>query len=109
MLNLSTIENSLEERRAALGEKLVEIGQVLRALGNPDAEERASEREGDEVLEGLETSHLAEVAQIDRALDRIRDGSYGKCESCGKAINKKRLESLPYAVTCITCATAADR
>jgi DnaK suppressor protein len=40
---------------------------------------------------------------IEQALARIEDGTYGKCESCGGAINLERLKALPYARLCIDC------
>jgi len=40
---------------------------------------------------------------IDDALKRIEEGSYGKCESCAKKINKERLKAIPYAVLCRAC------
>lgn len=38
------------------------------------------------------------------ALERIDDGEYGICESCGSAIPIARLEALPYTTVCVTCA-----
>lgn len=40
---------------------------------------------------------------IDQALDKIEDGTYGKCETCGEFINKDRLFALPHARLCIAC------
>jgi DnaK suppressor protein len=40
---------------------------------------------------------------IDEALRRIRKGTYGKCQSCGKQIQKARLEAVPHARLCIEC------
>lgn len=45
----------------------------------------------------------ATVAEIDRALHKIEDGTYGLCESCGQPIPEARLEALPYAALCVTC------
>ena len=42
--------------------------------------------------------------QINAALERIRTGEFGKCESCGAAITSQRLEALPYASQCAHCA-----
>jgi len=42
-----------------------------------------------------------ELAQIDNAIDRIRQGSYGTCEVSGKPIPLARLQALPYATMCI--------
>lgn len=43
------------------------------------------------------------LEQIETALDRIQDGSYGSCELCGGKIEPERLGFLPYATTCINC------
>jgi RNA polymerase-binding transcription factor DksA len=42
-------------------------------------------------------------------LDRINQGTYGRCGKCGKEIPQERLEVLPYALMCITCASAQER
>ena len=41
--------------------------------------------------------------EIDEALKRIDDGSYGACLECGKPIPQKRLKAVPYASLCIAC------
>ncbi|KRE25891.1 TraR/DksA C4-type zinc finger protein [Agromyces sp. Soil535] len=46
----------------------------------------------------------AELADIDRALARIVDGSYGICARCGKRITVARLDARPTAMLCIDCA-----
>lgn len=43
------------------------------------------------------------LAQVEAALQRIGDGTYGVCARCGQPINPERLEALPYATYCITC------
>ena len=40
---------------------------------------------------------------IDQALERIEDGSFGQCDSCGQTIGKDRLEWVPHARMCIAC------
>ena len=45
------------------------------------------------------------VAEVDGALDRVDAGTYGVCEVCGRDIGAPRLEALPAARTCITCAS----
>ena len=44
-----------------------------------------------------------QLAQIEEALSRLDDGSYGTCQRCGKAITEARLEALPFATLCIDC------
>ena len=48
-----------------------------------------------------------QVAQIDAALERLEQGTYGKCESCGRSIGDARLEALPTARLCIDDAREA--
>jgi RNA polymerase-binding protein DksA len=49
------------------------------------------------------------VAQIDRALGRIHDGTYGVCESCGQPIGKMRLMAFPRATLCMSCKQREER
>ena len=46
------------------------------------------------------------LADIDSALDRLRSGSYGRCERCGEPIASERLDVRPAARTCIACASS---
>jgi DnaK suppressor protein len=46
--------------------------------------------------------------QIQTALERIEDGSYGRCEDCGKAIPDARLEAIPYAALCVRCTSRRE-
>lgn len=43
--------------------------------------------------------------KVEHALRRVKSGEYGVCEVCGEAIPVARLEVLPYATTCVTCAS----
>lgn len=51
----------------------------------------------------LSSQALAAVEEIDRALARIDEGTYGICEKCGTNIPKERLKALPYAALCVQC------
>ncbi len=104
MADLDHFERQLRERKAYLEGALDRFERALEAPPNPDAEDRATEREGDEVLEGLGSSGLAELRQIDAALDRIEQGTYGACVNCGEPIPEKRLEIIPHAARCARCA-----
>jgi DnaK suppressor protein len=45
-----------------------------------------------------------QIAAIDRAGHRLDDGSYGRCEQCGREIGAERLAARPAAATCVACA-----
>jgi RNA polymerase-binding transcription factor DksA len=104
MADAGHFERKLRERKAYLEEALQRFEAALDAAPNPDAEDRATEREGDEVLEGLGSSGLAELRQIDAALGRMAKGEYGVCVNCGEPIAEKRLEIIPHAARCASCA-----
>ncbi len=46
--------------------------------------------------------------QIEAAIERIEDGSYGQCEECGGKIPKPRLEAIPYTALCVKCASQQE-
>ena len=60
----------------------------------------AVERERDLALSA---QARAAIEQIDVAVEKIHDGTYGRCENCGTAIPKERLKALPYAALCVKC------
>lgn len=99
-----TVKKQLEARLRELNARIDEIEGDLRTPRSASWEDRATETEGDEVLDALEDSAMAEVAEIRKALERIEDGTYGICATCGEDINTKRLQALPYATQCINCA-----
>jgi len=54
-----------------------------------------------ELDEGIEEGINATLRQIDAALQRIEDGTYGTCEICGKPIGEDRLRAIPWTTRCI--------
>lgn len=56
------------------------------------------------------SSHARRLLEdIDTALTRMDDGTYGTCQECGTRIEKERLEALPYATLCMDCKRNAER
>ncbi|MBP2686183.1 MAG: molecular chaperone DnaK, partial [Deltaproteobacteria bacterium] len=76
------------------------IGDILDSV----SEERT--RELDLILTDREKRKLA---QIDDALDRIEENTYGLCEECGIKIPKARLKVLPFAIFCVECQEKNER
>ena len=62
-----------------------------------------------ELDEGLEEGAQQTLEQIDRALARLDEGTYGTCERCGKPIGEERLRARPWATLCIDDQRLADR
>jgi DnaK suppressor protein len=94
-MDVARVRRELEAERDRLA---VERARLDDTLGDYD---RAPSRNPDEALEET-VEHV--LSQIDSALQRISDGIYGVCESCGESISAERLAALPYAVRCVACA-----
>ncbi len=103
MNNAAIYKEKLKVRQAELEGRLHKIEDDLDQTPNPDSEERATERENDEVLEGLGLQGQAELKAIEAALQRLEDGTYGTCVRCGEAISEERLEAVPHAALCRNC------
>lgn len=104
MTDYAPQERWLKSRRAELIAELTGIESQLDAEPPKDWEDRASERQGDEVLEAMGAHDSAELRQIDAALLRLAAGEYGACVKCGAEIAPKRLDALPATPFCAGCA-----
>lgn len=84
-----------------LGDAVIDAGDDQADVGA-----KAHEREHELVL----TYNARELlAQAERALARIDDGTYGSCESCGEPIGKARLQAFPRATLCVSCKQREER
>ena len=98
----------LEALLAAIERRVQKVERHRHRADGPlsaDFAEQAIERENDEVLDVLESEGIDQIELIRAALARMDRGDYSKCEDCEKEIGRARLEALPYAVTCIECAS----
>lgn len=100
----SKYEARLKGRLHELNARLSGVEAQLDQPVDADFEERATEREGDEVLEGLGNAGLSEIRMIQAALGRIEDGTFGDCVTCGEPISDERLNAVPHAARCRKCA-----
>ena len=98
------IAKALKIRLSELTGRVAEIDSELRKPLSADFEERATDLEDHDALEGIKNSEIQEIHQIQRALKRITEGTYGVCVQCGADIDPKRLKALPIATRCISCA-----
>jgi RNA polymerase-binding transcription factor len=92
--------------KARLSELRTHLAKVDRSLRKPlpaDSEDQAIELENQEALEVIEKTQTTEIHQIEAALRRISEGTYGTCAKCGEPIDPRRLKVLPTAATCISC------
>ena len=98
------IAKALKARLSELTGRVSEIDSELRKPLPADSEDRATDLENQDALEGIENSENQEIQQIGQALKRIAEGTYGVCTQCGADIDPKRLKALPNATRCISCA-----
>jgi len=68
-----------------------------------DIADRAASSYNKEFLFSQSNNDRQLLSMVDGALARIREGSFGECISCGKEINPKRLEAVPWTRHCIEC------
>jgi DnaK suppressor protein len=102
---LQILEKVLNERKAEL------LGEAVRtASGMGDAREQFADPTDRAGLEGdrnlmlrIRDRERKLIGKIDEALGRIEDGSYGKCEECGREIGFARLKVRPVTTLCIEC------
>ena len=97
------------DRAAALGSVQEELRQTsdpddtsLEKIPSDAGDRSEADRETDTTI-SMAQRHAVELEQIDAALARIADGTYGECEECGGDIGVARLEAQPTARLCIEC------
>src|SRR5437660_1471655 len=102
---LLRLHKSLLARRAALRKALAgELADLRKASAQSgDSADVAFDTGSDEITTQLAELEARELSQIERALARIKQGSYGVCELCQSKIPVARLNALPYSTTCIEC------
>jgi DnaK suppressor protein len=74
-----------------------------------DIADRAASSYTKEFLFSQSNNDRQLLQMVDGALARIREGSFGECASCGKEINPKRLEAVPWTRHCIECQEKAEK
>ena len=96
----------LLDRRKVIEASIAEVERdeaQLHSGAHPDVLDTASHRAPIEVLESIRTAQRHELEEVDAALERIEQGSYGSCQICGGAVGRQRLRAIPEARFCIDC------
>lgn len=109
---LAKVRQRLEEMKKKI---LAEMDQANRSEREGlkdegmDTYDLASEERDREISFILSDRERVKMSAIDDALERISDGSYGVCESCGLEIGEERLEALPFTRLCRDCQQDMER
>jgi len=109
--SINKMRDLLVARRNALRKALagdLSLLKQLREQSGGDVVDAALDAAQDEISSQLAEVESRELANIERALARIKNGTYGECEICGGRIPLARLNALPYATSCIECQRAAE-
>ena len=80
-----------------------------RAEPEPDTVDQAASGSEKESLFQRSSQEQQLLRAMDLALGRIRDGTYGKCLSCGKQIDGRRLAAVPWTPYCVPCEEEFER
>ena len=78
-----------------------ETGELMSSTSDNHLADTASETYEREFDEGLEEDAQDQLRDVEAALQRIEDGTYGTCSVCGKEIPEERLEAVPWTTLCI--------
>ena len=97
---------ALERARSELRS---ELGELTAAPRDPTAAVSFGKRVGEGTSQAVERIAQVDAAKrldaklrdVERALEKLDDGSYGRCDVCGSPIGRARLEAIPWAVRCI--------
>jgi len=103
---LESFRKRLEERQQALRKavsRTEEDGRIADQDSAQDIADRAASSYTKEFLFSQSNNERQLLQMVETALQRIREGVFGECVSCGNEINPKRLEAVPWTRYCIAC------
>ena len=106
-MELDAVRTVLAARQQQLRDELAELTKPPEAGSNVSFGKRIGEGTT-EAVERISSSAAARsiagaLADVDRALAKLDEGSYGICDRCGQPITPERLEAMPSATLCVTC------
>jgi RNA polymerase-binding protein DksA len=111
-IGFNLLRSRLEGMRKRLSEELEQLKSTVRPAderreGSPfgKREEEATESFELEKRLTLEKRIREQLAEVEHALQKFEDGTYGLCDNCGQPIDPARLEALPQASLCLNCKT----
>ena len=105
------LRNYLLEEQANLQQQLTSLDNAVQeanvGLGNHMAEDATAAFDQAATV-SLRRGHELALKEVERALHRMDEGTYGRCERCGDEIDFARLKAVPQASLCMTCQRQAE-
>lgn len=101
--HLPELHAALEQQRQFRLEQLRELAEAAAKSSSEVVEIREDIDVHEEIEEILRTSAMTALTEVEAALDRLRTGTYGRCEGCTARIPYERLEILPMSRYCMRC------
>jgi RNA polymerase-binding protein DksA len=106
------LQREITERRADYDRAITELTRLQQASGDGAGDDQADA--GSKTFEREQELSIANnrrdlLVQMERALERLDKGTYGRCESCQQPIPKPRLQAFPSATLCVTCKQREER
>ena len=108
-LDLNKIRTTLETRRNGIRQQIASlteahptpVGAIEASDGPQDFEEVAVDFLETQQEQSVQVNEQGLLTEIEQALERLDNGTYGKCVVCGDLIPEKRLEAIPWAARCV--------
>lgn len=104
IMDQDKVRSQLLDAKAVLEKRIATIHDHARKPLDADSAEQAAQLGNVEVVTALETEAFEDLASIDSALQRLKEGNYGVCASCGEDISEQRLAARPESLECVDCA-----
>lgn len=110
-IDLNKMKARLEAKRDELRSNIANLTEAhpapvdptIASEGPQDFEETAVDFLETQQEQSILVNEQALLTQVERALERIENGTYGKCVNCGQPIPEKRLEAIPWAERDVKC------
>jgi DnaK suppressor protein len=108
---LERLRKALLEEKASLEEEVANLTATSQestvGLGNHMADDATAAFDQATAV-SLRRGHVRSLDEVNAALERMDEGTYGVCDRCGEAIDFARLKAMPQATLCLSCQTMVE-
>lgn len=111
-LDLDSLREKLAQHRKQIMDQYkhdLKAGQAAADEGSDDIVDRANNSYNREFMFSLSDTERETLRLVERALERLDEGTYGTCRNCKRDIGPPRLQAVPWARYCIDCQELAEQ